>query len=148
MIHSLGNLMAWQPTAQQPVERVREAFDLLFEDFRSHETLFRAVLQVTLLPGQQGPQTRQMADEKQHSRGLRIEILKRALEPLTSHIDARQHERLVQQLSLLFGIESLVVLKDIWGMNLHSAKEFLMANAETFLNEALKSIPVSHRRLL
>ncbi len=139
MTHSLSNLIGWQPTADVPMQRLREAYELLFEDFKLHETLFRAVLQLVLLPTQAEQLSQQMSDRKQHSRGLRVDILKRVIEPLSSQLSSRQHDELLQKLSLLFGIESLVVLKDIWGMDLDQAKRLLFASAETFIKESLNS---------
>jgi AcrR family transcriptional regulator len=139
MTQSLSNLIGWQPTADTPLQRLREAYELLFEDFKLHETLFRAVLQLVLLPTQAEQLSQQMSDRKQHSRGLRVDILKRVIEPLSSQLSSRQNDELLQKLSLLFGIESLVVLKDIWGMDLDQAKRLLFACAETFIKESLNS---------
>ena len=139
MTQSLSNLIGWQPTADTTLQRLLEAYELLFEDFKLHETLFRAVLQLALLPTQAEQVSQQMSDRKQHSRGLRVDILKRVIEPLSSQLSGRQHDELLQKLSLLFGIESLVVLKDIWGMDLDQAKQSLFACAETFIKESLNS---------
>lgn len=139
MTHSLSNLIDWQPLTETPLTRLQEAYGLLFEDFKLHETLFRAVLQLMLLPTQAERLLQQTADRKQHSRGLRIDILKRVIEPLRSQLSTNQHDELLQKLSLLFGIESLVVLKDIWGMDLDQAKRSLLACAEILIQQSSRS---------
>ena len=141
MMHSLSNLIAWRPQSDAVHERVREAFELLFKDFSTYETLFRAVLQLSLLPDTQNQDT-SFSKGQQHSRGLRIDILKRALEPLAGHIDTAKSAQLLQNLSLLFGIEALVVLKDIWGLSLDDAKQSLLASAEVFIRDAVGKVAV------
>lgn len=142
MTHSLSNLIGWQPLSATPLQRLHEAYELLFEDFRLHETLFRAVLKLTLLPTQTEQQSQRMTHGKQHSRGLRIDILKKVIEPLTSQISRHQHDAMLQKLSLLFGIESLVVLRDIWGLDLDQAKQMLITCAEAFISDNFEVQPV------
>ncbi len=147
MTHSLNNLIEWQPLADTPMQRLREAYDLLFEDFKLHETLFRAVLQLTLLPNHALQHPARLVDGKQHNRGLRIDILKRAIAPLANQISSREYDKLLQNLSLLFGIESLIVLKDICDLDLAQAKQSLLGCAETFINDVLKSNTANQTRL-
>jgi len=133
MLHSLSNLMSWQPQALAPEQRVLEALDLLFEDFKRHETLFRSVLQLSLIRSEDQP-----TPEADHQvpRGLRIEILNRALEPLKPQLDEQVYQDLLTGLSLLFGIEALVVLKDIWAMDLQGAKRTLTISAKALIAQA------------
>lgn len=133
MLHSLSNLMAWQPQSLAPEQRVLEALDLLFEDFKQHETLFRSVLQLSLIASADQPTlpTGQLVP-----RGLRIEILSRALEPLRPQLSEQAYQDLLTGLSLLFGIEALVVLKDIWGLDLQAAKRALAVSAKALIAQA------------
>ena len=147
MTHSLNNLIEWQPLADAPMQRLREAYDLLFEDFKLHETLFRAVLQLTLLPNHALPHPARLVDGKQHNRGLRVDILKRAVAPLANQISSREYDKLLQNLSLLFGIESLIVLKDICDLDMDQAKQSLLGCAEIFINDVLKSNTANQTRL-
>jgi AcrR family transcriptional regulator len=133
MLHSLSNLMAWQPQSPSTEQRVLEALDFLFEDFRQHETLFRSVLQLSLLPSAE--QALPVAGSQVH-RGLRIEILSRALEPLRPQLQEQAYQDLLCGLSLLFGIEALVVLKDIWAMDLDGAKRTLAVTAQALIAQA------------
>lgn len=133
MLHSLSNLMSWQPQFLAPEQRVLEALDLLFEDFKQHETLFRSVLQLSLIASADQPTlpTGQLVP-----RGLRIEILSRALEPLRPQLTEQAYQDLLTGLSLLFGIEALVVLKDIWGLDLQAAKRALAVSAKALIAQA------------
>jgi len=44
-------------------------------------------------------------------------LLRDALAPLKGVLERRAFERLAQALSLMFGVEVLIVLKDIWGLD-------------------------------
>jgi hypothetical protein len=55
-------------------------------------------------------------------RGNRIGLLHSAIQPLKSKLTAAGFARLKQSLSLVFGTEAFVVLKDIWGLDGHRAQ--------------------------
>jgi hypothetical protein len=44
-------------------------------------------------------------------------LLKEAIAPLKGRLPPRDFRRLAQALSLIFGVEVLIVLKDIWGLD-------------------------------
>ncbi|TIT82503.1 MAG: TetR/AcrR family transcriptional regulator, partial [Mesorhizobium sp.] len=56
-------------------------------------------------------------NEPAFTRGHRIDLLKDALAPLKGRLPPREFKRLAQALSLMFGVEVLIVLKDIWGLD-------------------------------
>jgi hypothetical protein len=53
--------------------------------------------------------------EEPYRRGHRIHILSHAAAPLKPLIGKRRFDRLVRALSVVYGIEAYVVLRDIWG---------------------------------
>jgi hypothetical protein len=55
--------------------------------------------------------------EPQFTRGHRVDLLRDALAPLHGALPPKQVDRLAQALSLVFGVEVLIVLKDIWGLD-------------------------------
>ncbi len=57
-------------------------------------------------------------DEPKYRRGNRRRLLTLAVEPMVrAGVDPAVAERLAQALSLLYGTEAMVVLKDIWGLD-------------------------------
>jgi hypothetical protein len=50
------------------------------------------------------------------TRGHRVDLLMRATEPLAGRLPRAKRLRLAQALSLVFGVEVLIVLRDIWGL--------------------------------
>ena len=56
-----------------------------------------------------------MLEEEIFRRGHRCGILRRAATPMRAELGAAGFERLLKALSLIYGIEIYVVMKDIWG---------------------------------
>jgi AcrR family transcriptional regulator len=71
--------------------------------------------------------------------GNRLRYIAEALTPLTDDIGNEQLERLVMALALCVGIESLVVLNDICGLNSTEAEEIKLWIANTLLKETLQA---------
>ena len=47
---------------------------------------------------------------------IRKALLRKALAPLEGELGRRAFDKLAQSLSVIFGIEAMVVLQDIWGL--------------------------------
>ncbi|TGR36190.1 TetR/AcrR family transcriptional regulator, partial [bacterium M00.F.Ca.ET.199.01.1.1] len=57
-----------------------------------------------------------LGTEPAFTRGHRVDLLKDAIAPLKGQLPPRKFKRLAQALSMMFGVEVLIVLKDIWGL--------------------------------
>lgn len=69
--------------------------------------------------------------------GHRIEWIADALAPLRTQIDAEAHDRLSRALSLLLGIDPVVVMKDIAGASREQALDALEWSARSLVEAAL-----------
>jgi ribosomal protein L7/L12 len=69
-------------------------------------------------------------------RGRRIALLEPALAPIKEQLDTRTYRRLKMTLSILLGIEALVVLKDIWGLSGSEAKDVIRWASQILLHAA------------
>ncbi len=78
-----------------------------------------------------------MKEQRPIRRGRRIALLEPAIAPLKEQLDNASFRRLMMTLSILLGIEALVVLKDIWGLSGAEAKE-VMRWASQILVHAVK----------
>ncbi len=78
-----------------------------------------------------------MKEQRPIRRGRRIALLEPAIAPLKEQLDKASFRRLMMALSILLGIEALVVLKDIWGLSGAEAKE-VMQWASQILVHAVK----------
>ncbi|MGE0718747.1 MAG: TetR/AcrR family transcriptional regulator [Alphaproteobacteria bacterium] len=112
---SLDPVRRYRPAASDGWQRVRELFAQTFPRFKEFEPHMRAALQLALEHGalaRAGKLT-----EERYARGFRRDILRRAASPLRRQLGGERFERLLRALSLIYGIETYVVLKDIWGLN-------------------------------
>jgi AcrR family transcriptional regulator len=109
---SLGPVRSWNSTTTDGEARLHELFEKTFPRFREFEAQLRAALQMSQehwLLANAGE-----LQEEQFRRGHRLKILDRAAAPLKKQMSAASYKRLLQGLSIVFGIEPYVVLKDMW----------------------------------
>jgi AcrR family transcriptional regulator len=106
----LGHVASTNPDGR---ERIRELFARTFPRFKEYEPQFRAALQLSLEHIAQERAGKLI--EEPYRRGHRIRILTQAAAPLRRELGKRRFDQLVRALSLVYGIEAYVVLRDIWG---------------------------------
>lgn len=116
---ALGPILTWQSESSDVTERVGDLFHSSMPRISEFEATFRAALKLAL---EQGAQAETEA-EPRFTRGHRVELLKDALRPLRGRLPPQQINRLAQALSLMFGIETLIVLKDMWRLDERQAFE-------------------------
>ena len=81
--------------------------------------------------------TPQRADETPMVRGNRIGLLNSAVQPLKKALSRSGFERLTQSLSLVFGTEAFVVLKDIWGLDRRRAEDVALWTCHALIQAAM-----------
>jgi AcrR family transcriptional regulator len=112
---ALGPILTWKSASGDAGERVGDLFRSSMPRINEFEATFRAALKLSL---EQGAQTENGAEqEPRFTRGHRVDLLKDALRPLRGRLPPRQVNRLAQALSLMFGVEVLIILKDMWGLD-------------------------------
>ncbi|HVF65562.1 MAG TPA: TetR/AcrR family transcriptional regulator [Casimicrobiaceae bacterium] len=92
---------------------LRELFEKTFPLFKENEPHMRAALQLAL--EHEGLERAGLLEEEPFRRGHRRDILARAAKPMRAKLSAAAYDRLLKALSVVYGIEIYVVLKDIWG---------------------------------
>ncbi|CAN7624964.1 TetR/AcrR family transcriptional regulator [Mesorhizobium sp. LjNodule214] len=112
----LGPILTWHSTSADPERRVAELFGAAMPRIEAFEATFKAALKLSLEQWAQR-QAGTLGGEPQFTRGHRVELLKDAIAPLKGQLPPREFRRLAQALSLIFGVEMLIVLKDIWGLD-------------------------------
>ncbi|MDQ6436268.1 TetR/AcrR family transcriptional regulator [Mesorhizobium sp. LHD-90] len=112
----LGPILTWKSDAKSAEKRVDELIGTSLPRIEVYEATFKAALKLSL---DQWARRRAgtLGDEPRFTRGHRIELLKDAIAPLSDTLPKAQFNRLAQALSLVFGVEALIVLKDIWGLD-------------------------------
>jgi AcrR family transcriptional regulator len=111
--HALGPILRWDSASPDPVERVQDLLASSNDRIVEFEATFKAALGLSL---QQWAQMKSgnPVSGPQFQRGHRIELLEKALEPLRDTLTDAQFGKLAKALSLIFGVEVILVLKDIW----------------------------------
>ncbi len=112
---SLGPVRTLGSTIPDGRERIRELFAQTFPRLKEYEPQLRAALLLSLEHSTQ-ERTGKLAEEP-YRRGHRRKILSHAAAPLKRQLGKKRFARLVRALSVVYGIEAYVVLRDIWGAN-------------------------------
>ncbi|MER2507423.1 TetR/AcrR family transcriptional regulator [Amaricoccus sp.] len=107
---ALGPVLDWTPPDAGREARVASLFETSFPRLLASEATFRAALRQSLEHGDDAP------PRGRRGRGHRIELLELAITNTRGRPAGAAERRLAQALSLVFGVESIVVLKDIWGL--------------------------------
>jgi AcrR family transcriptional regulator len=110
---SLGPVRSWKSREHDGRTRVLQLFNETFPRFKEFEPQMRAAVQLSL--EQRALERAGLLAEEPYRRGHRKELLRHALRPLERSLPATMHTRLMKALSVVFGIEFYIVLKDIWG---------------------------------
>ncbi|MDP1532330.1 MAG: helix-turn-helix domain-containing protein [Rubrivivax sp.] len=117
-------------------ERVRQLFKQTFPRFQEFEPQLRAAAQLAL--EQWALERAGLLEEEPYRRGHRVRILEHAIEPLAPQLTAPARERLHRGLSVVYGIEPYVVLKDIWGLPDREVERIALWMADALIDAALR----------
>jgi AcrR family transcriptional regulator len=110
---SLGRVRRFESELDSAEARLDELFGTTFTRFAEFEPQMRAALQLSLEHA--ALEKAGNLGEAPYRRGYRVAILRKTFAPLKPTMPPRSFDRLCKAMSLLFGIEPYVVLKDIWG---------------------------------
>lgn len=112
---SLGPVRDFSSPHADGPRRVRDVFEKTFPLFQAFEPQMRAAVQLSL---EQWAQERAgTLEEEPYRRGHRVRILGDAIAPLSSVLEPAAQMRLHQALTVVYGIETYMILKDIWGLS-------------------------------
>ena len=116
--------------------RVRELFTQTFPRFKEFEPQLRAAAQLSL--EQWALERAGLLEEEPYRRGHRIRILEHAIAPLL--LTPAVRERLHRALSVVYGIEPFVILKDIWGLPDREVERIALWMADALIDTALREV--------
>jgi AcrR family transcriptional regulator len=133
---ALAPVRRFEPTPADGLDRVRELFDRTFPLFRQFEPHMRAALQLAL--EHESLERLDRLEEEPFRRGHRRYMLHRAAAPLRATLGPRAYDRLLKALSLVYGIEPYVVLRDIWGASYRDVEAVARWMLEALVESALR----------
>ncbi len=125
---ALGPILDWDDPATTGEARLASLYGKTFRRMSEHEATFRAAIRQSLEPSMEAP------GDKTLGRGHRRALLARAVRD--SGLTPAQANKLVPALSLTFGIEALIVLKDICGLDDRQAEDVAVWSACALLQAA------------
>lgn len=125
---AFGPLGDWQPTSDAVGERVSDMLGASLARVGSFESTFRSALKLSLEPEAGGGS----------SKSQRVGLVENALAPLRKAMPRAQFRRLAQAISLVSGVELMVVVKDLWGGSAAEARSTAQWMADTLVAAALK----------
>lgn len=140
---SLGPVRRYESRAVEGVERVRDLFEQTFPRFKEFEPQLRAALQLAL--DHWAREKSGLLEEEPFRRGNRKVILSRAAAPLRERLGAKHYDRLLKALSLVYGIEPYIVLKDMWGASNREVDRIARWVAEAVIEQSLREAKVPRK---
>jgi AcrR family transcriptional regulator len=137
---SLGPVRRFESREADGAARVRDLFERTFPLFKEFEPQMRAALQLAL--EHWALERAGVLSEEAFRRGNRRQILARNARPLRGELGAREYGRLLKALSLVYGIEPYVILKDMWGSSNREVNAITCWVADAVIEKSLREGPM------
>jgi AcrR family transcriptional regulator len=137
---SLGPVRSFSSDHPDARMRVHELFMQTFPRFKEFEPQLRAAAQLSL--EQWALEKAGLLEEEPYRRGHRVRILEHALAPYARVLPGPVRDRLHKALSVVYGIEPYVILKDIWGLSDREVERTALWMADALLDAALREAGV------
>jgi AcrR family transcriptional regulator len=134
--HGLGTILSWDSDSADAEERVADLLDKSMPRIQEFESTFKAALKLSL-EQQAEQQAGEAGDGPPFKRGHRVDLLQHAISPLRSKLSKAQFVRLARALSLVYGVEVLIVLQDIWGLSASETKAVAVWAGRALVKTAL-----------
>ena len=144
---ALGPILGWQSESGNAAERVEDLLELTMPRIVEFEATFKAALKLSLEQWAQR-QAGTLGEEPPFKRGHRVELLQSAIAPLRKTLPRRQFQRLAQALSLVYGLEAVIILKDLWGLEDRETRNVAQWAAQALVRAAVNEAAAAKRKQL
>ncbi len=140
----INHLLESSASSAEPAVRLDRLVQVLQQVTLEQEAAFRTLLQLSLEAHANGGQKREATEDRLRG-GRRIGWIEEALAPLVSSFDTdpATFRRVVAALSLCMGIEALIVLQDVCGLEAAEAVEVSRWAAQALLQAELREATAS-----
>ncbi len=132
----LGPILKWHSDAEDAEERVADLLSFSMPRIVEFESTFKAALKLSLEQWARR-QAGTLGEEPPFKRGHRVELLQSAIAPLRKTLPKAQFQRLAKALSLVYGLEVLIVLKDLWGLEFEETRSVALWAARALVHAAV-----------
>lgn len=132
---SLGPIFFWTSDKEKVEDRINDFLVFAFPQMLKHEGVLRAALRLSL---QQWAMERSKIVEQSQKlvRGNRKEILSRLLQPLKQQLPEEVYNNVIYSISIIYGSEIFMVLKDIWNLENQQVITLVQWIAKAIINQA------------
>lgn len=117
-------------------QRLHELLDRTYSRFHDFEPHMRAALQLAL--EHQSLEAAGLLEEEPFRRGQRTEILATTISPLKQKMNPKSYQRLLKALAVVYGIEPMVILKDICGASDRETEAVVRWMMDALVDAALR----------
>jgi AcrR family transcriptional regulator len=124
------------PQGGDAKERLHELLDRTYSRFHEFEPHMRAALQLAL--EHQSLEAAGLLEEEPFRRGQRTEILATTISPLKKRLSQKTYNRLLRALAVVYGIEPMVILKDICGASERETEAVVRWMMDALVDAALR----------
>jgi AcrR family transcriptional regulator len=133
---ALGPILAWRSSSDDADRRVSDLLAFAFPRMLEYEATHRAALEQSLDQWTRR-QAGTLGSEARIVRGNRRKLLRDALGPLRQQVGTQTFDKLTQSLSLIFGVEAIIVLKDICGLDDEAVRDVALWAAHALVGTAM-----------
>nr|WP_262385573.1 TetR/AcrR family transcriptional regulator [Duffyella gerundensis] len=133
---TLSPMRQWQPTEKESGARMEELIAFAFPKMLQHEGTLRAALHLSLTQWAQAQAPDALPVKEKLVRGNRKQLLQKVVEPLEKELPPALLNKVIYSLSLIYGSEIFLVMKDIWGCNDSELTEVAQWMAKAVINQA------------
>jgi len=143
---ALGPILGWSSDSQNASDRVEDLIETTLPRILEFEATFKAALKLSLEQWA-AREAGTLGEEPPFKRGNRVEILQSAISPLKKTLPKKQFQRLAMALSLTYGLESVIVLKDLWGAGENEVEDITRWAARVLVKAAVSEAAQKRRAL-
>jgi AcrR family transcriptional regulator len=133
---ALGPILEWKSDLQDAESRVTDLLTSSMPRILEYEATFKAALKLSLDQWAQR-QAGTLGTEPPFKRGHRVDLLQSAIAPLKKTLPKKAFARLAKALSLTYGLEVLIILKDLWGLEAKEIEEVAVWAGRALVQSAI-----------
>jgi AcrR family transcriptional regulator len=133
---ALGPILDWSSPSKDADARVADLLSSSMPRILEYEATFKAALKLSLDQWARR-QAGTLGAEPPFKRGHRVDLLQAAIAPLRKTLSKRAFSRLAKALSLTYGLEVLIILKDLWGLEAEEVQEVAVWAGRALVKSAI-----------
>lgn len=133
---ALGPILNWQSDSRDTDARVTDLLTSSMPRILEFEATFKAALKLSLEQWARR-QAGTLGTEPAFKRGHRVDLLQSAIAPLRKTLPRHSFSRLAKALSLTYGLEVLIILKDLWGLDADEMKDVAVWAGRALVKSAI-----------